>query len=292
VLVVAGDGDEHAKVVENELLRLGARFLRLDISNVQRFSFTSRPGTPLSIEGRQVGTGSTVWWRRPGSLDISGMAADEALLAEAEAWTIFEAVIRSSGARIIDPPWIIHQAEDKMYQLQCAQTLGLVIPDTLVTNSIAEARAFLNVGPIVAKATSSGPGLAPFVDEVTSDLVDLVTTLPVFLQRAVPADADLRLVTIGDQVSAWRRQRRAGDPWDWRAIDPSGLDFHAMSDAGIVWPAVRLAQVLGLTFSVQDWLDIQNDRIFLEVNPQGQWLFLEGAAESVAPLMAKHLFRQ
>jgi len=220
------------------------------------------------------------------------MAADEALLAEAEAWTIFEASIQSSGARIIDPPRLMRQAEDKIYQLHMAQSLGLAIPETVVTNSVATASAFVNAGPTVAKAISSGPGLAPFVDEVTSDLVELVTALPVLLQRAVTAEADLRVVTIEDSVSVWGRNRRRDDPWDWRAIDPSGRDFHLMNYIQIEPAAVRLARALGLTFSVQDWLDVERSPVFLEVNPQGQWLFLEGASEVIAPLMARHLFRQ
>jgi len=184
----------------------------------------------------------------------------------------------------------MHQAEDKIYQLNLAKSLGLAIPETVVTNVAATAATFLKAGRTVAKAISSGPGLAPFVDEVTTDLVELVATLPVLLQRAIPADADLRVVTIGDSVLVWRRERTLDDPWDWRAIDPSGKDFRFTNEAGIDRPALRLARELGLTFSVQDWLQVQQSPVFLEVNPQGQWLFLEGAAEVIAPLMAKHLF--
>jgi glutathione synthase/RimK-type ligase-like ATP-grasp enzyme len=290
VVVVAGDRDVHANVVEGELRRLGANFKRVDIPSLHRVRLTARPGSFLTIDAERVDAGSTVWWRRPGSFDTGGMAADEALLAEAEAWSIFQGSIRSSGARVVDPPWVMHQAEDKIYQLQLAKSLGLAIPETVVTNVTTTAAAFLKSGPTVAKSTSSGPGLAPFVDEVTTDLVDLVTRLPVLLQHAIPADADLRVVTIGDSALVWRRERRADDPWDWRAIDPSGRDFRLMNGVDIDRPASRLARELGLTFSVQDWLDVQSGPVFLEVNPQGQWLFLEGATEAIAPLMARHLF--
>jgi glutathione synthase/RimK-type ligase-like ATP-grasp enzyme len=290
VVVVASEGDVHANSVEGELRRLGASFARLDIPNLPNVRFTARPGTFLTIDTGHVGTGSTVWWRRPGSFDTTGMATDEALLAEAEAWSVFAGSIRASGARIVDPPLVMHQAEDKIYQLNLAKSLGLAIPETVVTNVAATAATFLKAGRTVAKAISSGPGLAPFVDEVTTDLVELVATLPVLLQRAIPADADLRVVTIGDSVLVWRRERTLDDPWDWRAIDPSGKDFRLTNEAGIDRPALRLARELGLTFSVQDWLQVQQSPVFLEVNPQGQWLFLEGAAEVIAPLMAKHLF--
>jgi len=290
VVLVAGDRDVHANVVEDQLRGLGAHFIRLDIPNLHRVRLTTRPGSFLTIDAERVDTGSTVWWRRPGSFDTAAMAADEALLAEAEAWSVFQGSIRSSGARIVDPPWVMHQAEDKIYQLQLAKSLGLAIPETVVTNIAATAAAFLKSGPTVAKSISSGPGLAPFVDEVTTDLVELVTRLPVLLQHAVPADADLRVVTIQDSVLVWRRERWADDPWDWRASDPFGRDFRLTNGADIDRAALRLARELGLTFSVQDWLDVRKGPVFLEVNPQGQWLFLEGATEAIAPLMARHLF--
>lgn len=53
--------------------------------------------------------------------------------------------------------------------------------------------------------------------------------------------------------------------------------------------AVQVATELGLTMSVQDWLITETGPTFLEVNPQGQWLFLEGSEEMVTPTLCDHL---
>jgi hypothetical protein len=47
-----------------------------------------------------------------------------------------------------------------------------------------------------------------------------------------------------------------------------------------------------LTVSVQDWLETDRGLVFLEVNPQGTWLFLDGAEAAVAPALARHLLTE
>jgi hypothetical protein len=46
---------------------------------------------------------------------------------------------------------------------------------------------------------------------------------------------------------------------------------------------------LGLTHSSQDWLLTREGPVFLETNPGGQWLFLEGSEQSVIPALVAHL---
>jgi len=56
--------------------------------------------------------------------------------------------------------------------------------------------------------------------------------------------------------------------------------------------ATAIQDRLGLSFSVQDWLQADGVWYFLEVNPQGQWLFLEEADQIVPQALALHLTRR
>jgi glutathione synthase/RimK-type ligase-like ATP-grasp enzyme len=155
------------------------------------------------------------------------------------------------------------------------------------------AMEFIRSGPVVAKAISSGPGLAPFVDQVGLEDAAFVANAPVMLQRAIKAEADWRLVTVGSQCIGWRRSRENDGHLDWRAEDPSGGDFQPCSvDPSHASLALSIQDGLALTFSVQDWLESDGQWCFLEVNPQGQWLFLRDAAERVGPTLTRHLSRK
>jgi hypothetical protein len=142
---------------------------------------------------------------------------------------------------------------------------------------------------VVAKAVSSGIGIAPYVDTVPPEALPLVEASPTLLQELVSAEADARIVTIGDSAFCWLRQRH-DSATDWRASDPRGEGFTLCADVsgGI---CIQIASSLGLTFSVQDWLvgAPVGEPVFLEVNPQGQFLFLRDAAETLMEPFAEHL---
>ena len=166
--------------------------------------------------------------------------------------------------------------------------MDLRVPPTLVTNNPVLAREFADGRSLVAKALSPGVGIAPFVAEVKREDLDLVAGLPTLLQERVEARADLRVVTVADQAWVWRRAREPGTV-DWRKHDPHGTAFREAYNDQLCSVALGLAARLQLTVSVQDWLETDHDLVFLEVNPQGAWLFMAGAHSMVVPTLAAHL---
>jgi hypothetical protein len=296
VLLVARPGDRHADAVAGELTRRGAAVARTSLERLRAAPLTWRPGGPLLLGERDatvaVDAGTTAWWRRPGRVATDDLDSDEAGLAQAEGAAILQGSLRAAVGRWVDPPPLVDAAEDKPYQLQFARSLGVAIPDTLVTSDPAVARAFVAAGLVLAKTVSIGSGIAPFAAEVAASQLELVATCPVLLQRRILARADLRVVTIGTEVLAWSRPRDAADPVDWRLADPAGRGFRRCPAGAVAAPALRIADRLALTFSVQDWLAGADGPVFLEVNPQGQWLFLDGAEQLLVPALASHLLGQ
>ena len=93
---------------------------------------------------------------------------------------------------------------------------------------------------------------------------------------------------VGAEGWIWRRPREATTT-DWRAIDPGGFGFELTEEPGLLRTARRVTSALGLTMSVQDWLETRDGPVFLESNPQGQWLFLAGSSNLVPLAVAQHL---
>lgn len=296
VLIVAGRDDPHAQAVADSLDQLGSAWLRLCYSDLPGAHLTWSPAASLTVtQGgthRCVSKATTVWWRRSGSLDTGELGALEAKLCDDEIHAIVPAALDTVGVRWVDAPANQWSAGEKLRQLATVHQLGIRYPETLVTSSPTDARdwALARVTPVVAKAASSGFGIAPFVETVPADELARVQHCPTMLQELVDATADLRVVTIGDHAFGWRRPRRDRVGLiDWRQADPTGSAFEHIARPSIEDPALSIATALGLTFSVQDWLETGDADVFLEVNPQGQWLFLEQAETVVAPALAAHL---
>jgi glutathione synthase/RimK-type ligase-like ATP-grasp enzyme len=294
VLVVSSPEDPHADAVEGHLQSEGVEFARtsLDVWSAHSIEWRSDGFLSIGISGerRLIGPGTTVWWRRPGWFKNAQLSAAEEELARDECAVIFPGALDSAGVRWVDQPWISMRAGNRMVQLKLAQELGANSPSSVVTNLASVARGFVTECPTVAKTISSGPGLAPFVDRVEPEDALLVENAPVLLQQALDAQADWRIVTVGRDSFCWRRSRRDDLRLDWRAEDPGGASFEpANPRPGVGDLAVAIQCKLGLSFSVQDWLESGEECFFLEVNPQGQWLFLESAGEVIGRSLAKHL---
>jgi hypothetical protein len=291
VVVVSDHSDEHCVAVLEELNSIEASSLVFNLGDLRRV-FLSAPVGALDVldsgDWARASRNTTVWWRRAGAIDATGLDSEEAALLTDEGPDVLRGALLAAGVRWVDDANSIERAELKLFQLATAARLGVRIPITRIMNSPEDAHQFANGRRLVAKALSSGIGIAPFAAELTADDLDKVAGCPTMLQELVEAEADLRIVVVNDQAWVWRRSRSSAV--DWRSEDPEGRGFQQVEMPGAGDLAVKMTSALGLTMGVHDWLETNDGPVFLEVNPQGQWLFLNGAREMVAPAVARHLF--
>lgn len=293
VLVVATRDDIHARAVLTALTSRHVAAGRISAESLKTVGLTWKAPSHTEIQlGPRKWTlnqTTSVWWRRPGRAETRGLQDDEALLVAAEARAAIVGSLMAADVRWVDRPDVIQRAEVKQWQIKVAIDLGLRTPRTMVTNRVGEARSFVRTAACVAKSLSSGPGLAPYVDTVPGQFLRSVSAAPTQLQELIPATADIRIATVGGIAFQWSRPRAAHGQVDWRRYDPRGRTFVPSEDRRLAEAAPRLARALGLSFSVQDWLMVGDHPVFLEVNPQGNWLFLRGSRRTVAPAMANYL---
>ena len=291
VLLVADAGDPHGIAVDARLQAMGAQTLRLNLSDLHSRSLISRDGALDIAEGgswSRLDRETTVWWFRAGSARWpEGTEADEQQLITDEAPAVLVGGLRAAGVRWVDDPDTIRRAELKLSQLAVAAALGIATPRWTATNDPVAARQLAGGQSVIAKSLSAGHGIAPFTAAVLPEDLDHPGDLATLFQRKVNAEADIRVVIIDGQAWAWRRAREPGTV-DWRAVDPAGQGFSRIPADSWRDPA-RLTSALGLTMAVQDWLETAGGPVFLEANPQGSWLFLQGAEPEIGPTLAAYL---
>jgi len=290
-VLFAPAGDHHADAVERAVAARGTGSIRLDLSSAA-LPVTIRAGHSLRVGDSVIEAGVAVWWRRTGFLPPLPAASEEENRFRAEeSEAILLGGLLSLTERWVDHPYVVMTAEHSLRQLAAAIRLGVPTPATIATNEPGAARAFAATaqGPLIAKATSAGVGITPYADVVDAALFDQLRSCLTLLQHAQAASEDVRVVVIGGQVVGWSRPRKTGHPVDWRAADPTGETFVRRDVDGLAGYATAINADLGLRFSVQDWLVVDGEFVFLEVNPSGQWLFLDGAEALVAGALVKVL---
>lgn len=205
-------------------------------------------------------------------------------------------------------PASVQQAESKIYQLPVARSLGFHIPDTLITNDAAEVRRFYQEkgGQIVAKPLRLGyfdygqKKTSVYTNKVEwSDLHDDVSikVAPVIYQELIPKLYDIRVTVVGNRLfaAAIHSQDVLSALIDWRRSDTNELahTVHTLPPQ-VSDSCLRLVKLLGLNYGALDLvLTPKNEYVFLEINPNGQWAWLEDELNlPISEEIANWLFAQ
>ncbi len=210
------------------------------------------------------------------------------------------------GPRWVSSPQAIRAAEDKARQLSLARRLGMEVPKTLWTNSLSSARRLLeeNGGELAAKSVTSawwereGTGWFVFAGRVQGENLPSTSDLaaaPVALQAPIDPKRDVRVTVVGSQVFAAIRvdesATAAGDavPLDWRQGPDQPWMPHALPDK-LRFRCAELVASLDLHFGAIDLLLDPSDRYwFCEINPNGEWGWLQRSGLPIAEALADFL---
>lgn len=294
VLVITEVDDPTANVVIRELNTRGvpvARFNPADIGDTLTVTaFYGRgqegPGrldTPS--RGVELAAVRSVYWRRPTWPRFEHLNAPDAEFAAAQVRAGLGGILYALPVPWVNHPHANRAADDKPVQLSAAQQVGFTVPATLVTNDPDAARAFAKRhGPVICKAMrwtpyrrADGVGLTSWTEPVTADEIDdSLGAAPHLFQALVDKVADLRVVVAGSRVFAVRID---SGPLDWRR-DYSALSCSEFPLPDGLGPAlVAYLRRFDLASGSFDFcIDRHGALHFLELNPNGQWGWLQDAA--------------
>ncbi|HEY0097473.1 MAG TPA: hypothetical protein VGB76_00850 [Pyrinomonadaceae bacterium] len=294
ILIISHLADPHATTVLDHLARAGseallfdnARFpreIRLDITHATG----ERSAANVSIDGtrRDMSGVRCVWWRRPQPFvipeEVSG--SEDRNFAYGECHAAVVGLWSCLDAHWVNNPERDEVAARKAYQLKVAVGLGFRVPRTLITNDPASAATFIEgegAAGTIYKAFSATERawretrlLRP--EELAQ--LDAVRFAPVIFQEHIRADIDLRITIIGDEVfPAAIRSGETDYHVDFRmTMHEAPIEAHELPPE-IVSKLRSFMNALGLVYGAIDMrLTPEGEYVFLEINPAGQWLFVE-----------------
>ena len=306
-------------LVQRALTNRGIRAIRVDTDQFpEQLRIGMSIGGPqreasLRVDGETLYSGDihAVWLRRLQSAQFSQEiepAYRQACLNESgEVLRIF----LTSLNRIpwIDPLATTRRAADKHWQLELAQSVGLAIPRTLITNDAPQASSFYHAcgGEVVAKlltGLSRGMQASNFfvytsaMQEKNLADLDQLRFSPMVFQSRVPKQYELRVICVDGKCFAARIDASATEHGtvDWRLSRPDEVGWQTYELPPAVTGSLRqLMRRLRLVYGAVDLIRSTNgDYVFLEVNPAGEWGMLQRdldypIAESIAQAFTKRL---
>ncbi|MHA7962302.1 ATP-grasp ribosomal peptide maturase [Streptomyces sp. L500] len=205
------------------------------------------------------------------------------------------------GVRYVNHPLAVTAADFKPAQLQQAARLGLTVPETLITNDAEAAAKFAaEHGPLIYKTFrglpqdedgNAGAIWTQRIDPATLD--DSLAVTAHLFQTEIPKTGDVRVTIVGGRVFA--QQIAAPDgALDWRRGDWKALEHTPIAVPAVIQTALHAyLAAFGLVFGCFDFAltgpgNHEEDWVFIECNPNGQWAWLPDAdsiAEAFADLL-------
>ena len=297
IVIVSSDADEHAQAVMDELRAKSKDYFLLDMSTfpqemVLALAYNGNGGDfRLRRNGQEISLADcrAVWWRRPGYF-----VPDPTISRESHVQFIYgECGEAFAGLwHLMPASWINHPKRDevagrKVYQLKVAHDVGLLTPQTLVSNDVAEARAFIErmgSGRVIYKAFSATQAEwreTRLMGQAEMELLDSVRFAPVIFQEYIEAEVDLRITVVGDQIfAAAIHSQDSAYKFDFRMDMPSVKVEAVKLPDEIESKLLEFMRHYGLVYGAIDMRKRPNgEYVFLEINPAGQWLFIEGRTE-------------
>lgn len=299
LFILTNSQDATASFLISVLEKSGIPLLRLDTDSLlRRVSFSYRLGKPtIRIDGRWYGTTdvSHVWYRRPEQLkDDRFDSSPEGKYARSE-WTEF---IECFFAHVPEEKWMNHptrnaSASRKLEQLTTAASLGLSVPDTLVTQDPDELRTFFykHGGQLIVKPVSSGyierTGLEQdsliYTNRVLHrhlENLDDLAHCPALFQQFVQKRSDIRITVVDSDIHAVEllAMDRSGEQrCDIRRNNMSDVSYRRIVLPDNIKDSIhKLMAHYKLRFAAINMaIASSGEWIFFEINPNGQWAWLD-----------------
>lgn len=236
---------------------------------------------------------SSVYYRRPLLSDfdyIENVSLQELNYLRSEITYILEGIYKVLRNKYwLNDVYSIREAENKIYQLQMAQEVGFRIPTSLISNEseqVYNQKRKCNNDCIIKPIKSGNMkdvnhSKVVFTTKLSDEQFEnneRIESFPIFIQENVHKQFDLRITVIGNTVytAQIHSQLEKDSEVDWRKGQQILEHSNHELPTEIVGMCIELTKKMNLNYSAIDMiLDKNGNYIFLEINPNGQWAWIE-----------------
>ncbi len=324
ILIITSKRDGHVEAVTRHLDEAATPWVRINIedfaTNVEVEIQPAR-GTGILLlkdSKKEVSLEDirAVWYRKPDPVVVQHFDIGEAAAldyVEAE----FNEIIHGLYALLDHVYWINNPlrsriAHRKLLQLRTAAKVGFAVPPTFVTNKLACVLGFAGQvdGDLAIKSLGAISVMQEHVGQVTQYGVftrrisrreieehgDKIGHMPTLFQKFIEKESELRITCIGGDAFACEIRARPGDVTndDYR-FDTPNLPHTAVERPELIERLHAYMKAFGLNFGCFDFIVPKGggDAIFLEMNPNGQWLWVQQrTGQDIGKAIANELVRR
>jgi hypothetical protein len=289
VVLLSRSCDAELDAVGGLLGKVGVPTARINADELTATDLLIDPGRRAIRHDDRWIAPTVVWKRHFSARAIEGSASPAYDMFRQDSWQAVadQLAALSSVAGGMRSPGLLEQR-------MVAQGCRIAVPQTVVTTDPAAAGEFLGEKHrLVVKAldnhfVEASPGRLSGAFPVVVNTLELQSAArpgpPVIVQEYVEHDAELRVYYVDGRVHGFEvGKEAAADPW----LAPARVTVrHRELSETVISTTTMLAQGLSLRYGAFDFLLQGDTPVFLEVNPDGDWLWVEAKAQTAPVTLA------
>lgn len=257
-----------------------ANFFRFNVDLFSDYGITiSNSYWEISYRNNTINSNTTlsIYYRKPTFPDTSDFAPEYRRIINSDILAIIDGLANSFSGVVLTKPYLLRQAENKIFQLIYAKSHSILMPKSFIGNNdhwkcINDQRIIkpISVGKI---ETSSGIAIIQTNLMHENDSYDSPELTPVYIQEYIKKSFEVRITVVDDDFFAVKIV--SDNMIDWRA---GNNNQYEIIDIPIeIKKCIKMMMKdFQLRFGAIDYIvDVDGKWYFLEINPNGQWQWLE-----------------
>ncbi len=302
ILIITADPDPHVDRVTDILQKDSIYFVKFVSNKLSEGNYlkASSPNAILfATNSNEINLNNfrSIWYRKPEFWwnDYSKILKEEGLKITYkfnETISLIRNLMyfaESIGIYTISYLSKIRLASNKLIQLNIAKQIGFNVPQMIISSNKNDLFKFLLKNPSsITKSISEGEIIfGKYYMNMYTSIFDIKNLdnlndnmdYPIFLQENIQKKIELRVVVVENNIFSVSidSQSNKKSRIDWRKIDPYKMKHKIYElPENIKIKCIRMCKLLGIKFAAIDMaIDHYGNYIFFELNPNGQWLWLE-----------------
>lgn len=258
-------------------------FFRVNVDEFSKYKICvgSENGWTISIGSDVVYKDNinSIYYRKPMLPDMRDYLSVYHNMIAKDIISIINGIVDSYKGKVLTKPYILRRAENKVTQLLYAIQKGMLIPMSYIGNDNNETASFSKLDAIIKPITTGRIRINKGVEIFQTNFFNYraerdISLTPVYVQKYIKKAYEVRLTYINGFFFTVRID--AENRLDWRA-DYENIKYSIIECPKFIQRmCINMLNEFRLNFGAFDFIvDERGKWIFLEVNPNGQWLWLE-----------------
>lgn len=224
----------------------------------------------------------SIYYRKPMFPSLEEFEIAYWAMIQKDIIAVITGIADSFEGKVLSRPYILRKTENKVFQMLYAKEQSWKVPKSFIGNINNIAKSFADEKSIIKPLTTGkvyhNNHCEIYQTSFFNKFEEDISLTPIYLQEYQEKKYEVRLTIIEDSIFTIRIDSQ--DKLDWRR-DYEGHNYSVIEcPKDIQYKCMKLLEDFELKFGAFDFIvDEEENWIFLEVNPNGQWQWLEEALE-------------